>query len=1173
MGVFFSPSRLYFLWNVVACPPRSLKLHQAGARGAIIIWANGDTEEEAFEQSMERLELVLERLEWAGLRAKPSKCHLFATSVDYLGHVCSRDGVSLDPKKISAVANINPRSINNLETVERVQKHVSPFSGDVCVPLPVSVEFQDGVKGSDDNLSMDHSDISSCDFGPSAVGGRGILVSERVQKHVSPFSGDVCVPLPVSVEFQDGVKGSDDNLSMDHSDISSCDFGPSAVGGRGILVSERVQKHVSPFSGDVCVPLPVSVEFQDGVKGSDDNLSMDHSDISSCDFGPSAVGGRGILVSERVQKHVSPFSGDVCVPLPVSVEFQDGVKGSDDNLSMDHSDISSCDFGPSAVGGRGILVSERVQKHVSPFSGDVCVPLPVSVEFQDGVKGSDDNLSMDHSDISSCDFGPSAVGGRGILVSERVQKHVSPFSGDVCVPLPVSVEFQDGVKGSDDNLSMDHSDISSCDFGPSAVGGRGILVSERVQKHVSPFSGDVCVPLPVSVEFQDGVKGSDDNLSMDHSDISSCDFGPSAVGGRGILVSERVQKHVSPFSGDVCVPLPVSVEFQDGVKGSDDNLSMDHSDISSCDFGPSAVGGRGILVSERVQKHVSPFSGDVCVPLPVSVEFQDGVKGSDDNLSMDHSDISSCDFGPSAVGGRGILVSERVQKHVSPFSGDVCVPLPVSVEFQDGVKGSDDNLSMDHSDISSCDFGPSAVGGRGILVSERVQKHVSPFSGDVCVPLPVSVEFQDGVKGSDDNLSMDHSDISSCDFGPSAVGGRGILVSERVQKHVSPFSGDVCVPLPVSVEFQDGVKGSDDNLSMDHSDISSCDFGPSAVGGRGILVSERVQKHVSPFSGDVCVPLPVSVEFQDGVKGSDDNLSMDHSDISSCDFGPSAVGGRGILVSERVQKHVSPFSGDVCVPLPVSVEFQDGVKGSDDNLSMDHSDISSCDFGPSAVGGRGILVSERVQKHVSPFSGDVCVPLPVSVEFQDGVKGSDDNLSMDHSDISSCDFGPSAVGGRGILVSERVQKHVSPFSGDVCVPLPVSVEFQDGVKGSDDNLSMDHSDISSCDFGPSAVGGRGILVSERVQKHVSPFSGDVCVPLPVSVEFQDGVKGSDDNLSMDHSDISSCDFGPSAVGGRGILVSERVQNHVLGTANGGPKSCLAIAKAFETWEPLYARYA
>ena len=29
------PLRLYILWNVVACPPRSLKMHQAGARGGI----------------------------------------------------------------------------------------------------------------------------------------------------------------------------------------------------------------------------------------------------------------------------------------------------------------------------------------------------------------------------------------------------------------------------------------------------------------------------------------------------------------------------------------------------------------------------------------------------------------------------------------------------------------------------------------------------------------------------------------------------------------------------------------------------------------------------------------------------------------------------------------------------------------------------------------------------------------------------------------------------------------------------------------------------------------------------------------------------------------------------------------------------------------------------------
>ena len=83
----------------------------------VVVWANGPDLDAAFEQSLERLELVLERLEWAGLRAKPKKCHLFATSVEYLGHICSRDGVSLDPKKIAAVKTIKPSSINSLEAV------------------------------------------------------------------------------------------------------------------------------------------------------------------------------------------------------------------------------------------------------------------------------------------------------------------------------------------------------------------------------------------------------------------------------------------------------------------------------------------------------------------------------------------------------------------------------------------------------------------------------------------------------------------------------------------------------------------------------------------------------------------------------------------------------------------------------------------------------------------------------------------------------------------------------------------------------------------------------------------------------------------------------------------------------------------------------------------------
>ncbi len=56
-----------------------------------------------FEETLERLQEVLQRLRQAGLKLKPSKCNFFQTEVRYLGHIIGREGVACDHEKIEAV--------------------------------------------------------------------------------------------------------------------------------------------------------------------------------------------------------------------------------------------------------------------------------------------------------------------------------------------------------------------------------------------------------------------------------------------------------------------------------------------------------------------------------------------------------------------------------------------------------------------------------------------------------------------------------------------------------------------------------------------------------------------------------------------------------------------------------------------------------------------------------------------------------------------------------------------------------------------------------------------------------------------------------------------------------------------------------------------------------------
>ena len=53
-----------------------------------------------FQEHVERLSEVLSKLQHAGLKLKPSKCHFFRKSVVFLGHLVSGNGVTTDPEKL-----------------------------------------------------------------------------------------------------------------------------------------------------------------------------------------------------------------------------------------------------------------------------------------------------------------------------------------------------------------------------------------------------------------------------------------------------------------------------------------------------------------------------------------------------------------------------------------------------------------------------------------------------------------------------------------------------------------------------------------------------------------------------------------------------------------------------------------------------------------------------------------------------------------------------------------------------------------------------------------------------------------------------------------------------------------------------------------------------------------
>ena len=61
-----------------------------------------------FQEHIEVLAKVLQKLYDARLKPNPEKCQFFCNELKYLGHIVDKDGLRTDPEKVAAIQNLSP---------------------------------------------------------------------------------------------------------------------------------------------------------------------------------------------------------------------------------------------------------------------------------------------------------------------------------------------------------------------------------------------------------------------------------------------------------------------------------------------------------------------------------------------------------------------------------------------------------------------------------------------------------------------------------------------------------------------------------------------------------------------------------------------------------------------------------------------------------------------------------------------------------------------------------------------------------------------------------------------------------------------------------------------------------------------------------------------------------
>ena len=93
----------------------------------------------SFSDALDNLTLIFERLRSYGLQLKSTKCHLFQTSVPFLGHIVGRRGLECDPVKIEDIKYWPvpdcPKSVRQFLGFDGYYRRFIPTFADIATPM------------------------------------------------------------------------------------------------------------------------------------------------------------------------------------------------------------------------------------------------------------------------------------------------------------------------------------------------------------------------------------------------------------------------------------------------------------------------------------------------------------------------------------------------------------------------------------------------------------------------------------------------------------------------------------------------------------------------------------------------------------------------------------------------------------------------------------------------------------------------------------------------------------------------------------------------------------------------------------------------------------------------------------------------------------------------------